>query len=223
MKPANALSTTPNPDTSDEEAIADVRRGNREMFEVLVRRYNQRLFRVGMTYLRSHAAVEDAMQNAFLKAFLHLGQYQGASAFSTWLTRIMINECLETVRRNKSAEGVIKNRNAEDIVERYEDNHGARNISLKEMKASLEKATREIPEKYRAVYMLREVEQLSIEQTAEALQITPANVKVALHRARQMLKTRLLASAEAGEIFPYPAKFCGVMTARVMSRVLAVA
>ena len=90
------------------------------------------------------------------------------------------------------------------------------------MKASLEKATREIPEKYRAVYILREVEQLTTEQTAAALQLSSANVKVALHRARQMLKTRLLATAEAAELFPYPAAYCGAMTARVMAQVLAI-
>lgn len=206
-------------DVSDQAAIADVNRGNREMFEVLVRRYNQRLYRVGVAYLRGHASAEDAMQNAFLKAFLHLGQFGGTSSFSTWLTRIMINECLETIRRNKSLEG-LKERSIDASDDALEENRATRNLSLKDMKAALEQATREIPEKYRAVYMLREVEQLSTEQTAELLQMTEANVKVALHRARQMIKTRLLANVAAEELFPYPAKYCNGMTARVMKAIL---
>lgn len=215
----NFVDTTPT-EISDQAAIADVNRGNREMFEVLVRRYNQRLYRVGIAYLHGHAAVEDAMQNAFLKSFLHLGQFQGTSSFSTWLTRIMINECLETIRRNKSLEG-LKERSIDASDDALEDNHAKRNLSLKDMKAALEKATREIPEKYRAVYILREVEQMSTEQTAELLQMSEANVKVALHRARQMIKTRLLANVAANELFPYPAKFCNGMTARVMKAVLS--
>jgi RNA polymerase sigma-70 factor (ECF subfamily) len=215
MKPAHSMPT----EVSDQAAIADVNRGNREMFEVLVRRYNQRLYRVGIAYLRGHAAAEDAMQNAFLKAFLHLGQFSGTSGFSTWLTRIMINECLETIRRNKSLEG-LKERSIDASDDALEENRAARNLSLKDMKAALEQATREIPEKYRAVYMLREVEQLSTEQTAELLQMTEANVKVALHRARQMIKTRLLANVAAAELFPYPAKYCNGMTARVMKTIL---
>jgi len=206
-------------EVSDQAAISDVNRGNREMFEVLVRRYNQRLYRVGIAYLHGHAAVEDAMQNAFLKAFLHLGQFSGTSSFSTWLTRIMINECLETIRRNKSLEG-LKERSVDASDDALEENRATRNLSLKDMKAVLEQATREIPEKYRTVYILREVEQLSTEQTAELLQMSEANVKVALHRARQMIKTRLLANVAADELFPYPAKYCNGMTARVMKAIL---
>src|SRR3954466_443520 len=81
-------------DIPDTEAVKRVIAGNREMFEVIVRRYNTRLYRIGMAYLRDHAQSEDAMQNAYLKAFLNLRRFRGNSAFSTWLTRIMVNECL---------------------------------------------------------------------------------------------------------------------------------
>ena len=72
------------------------------MFEVIVRRYNQRLFRVGMAYLRNHELTEDAMQNAYLNAFIHLRSFNGSAPFSTWITRIMINECLTLLRKQKS-------------------------------------------------------------------------------------------------------------------------
>src|SRR6476620_6351802 len=89
------------PDVSDLDAVDAVVGGNREMFEVIVRRYNTQLYRVGMAYLRHHAQTEDAMQNAYLKAFLHLPRFRGTAAFGTWLTRIMINECLMMLRSKK--------------------------------------------------------------------------------------------------------------------------
>src|SRR4051812_28532714 len=92
-------------DASDLAAIEAVMTGQREMFEVIVRRYNSQLYRVGMAYLRNHAQTEDAMQNAYVKAFLDLSRFQGGAAFGTWLTRIMINECLMQLRRSKRASG----------------------------------------------------------------------------------------------------------------------
>src|SRR5687767_1716096 len=94
---------TPQPLTpiTDLDAVAGVLNGDREMFAVIVRRYNTQLYRVGMAYLRNHAQAEDAMQNTYLKAFLNLERFRGNAAFATWLTRIMINECLMTLRSNK--------------------------------------------------------------------------------------------------------------------------
>jgi RNA polymerase sigma factor (sigma-70 family) len=220
-EPSPRLETTG--DIADETAVAEVRRGNREMFEVLVRRYNERLFRVGMAYLRNRAQAEDAMQSAYVKAFLHLAQFQATAAFSTWLTRIMINECLALLRRAKTRDDAALSREWETQWPRTEEHHGARNLSLKEMKALLEKAVAGLPPRCRSVYMLREVQQLSTEETAASLGLSTANVKVALHRARELLKTRLLATAEGHELFAYPAELCGPMTTRVMRRVLATA
>src|SRR3954462_862814 len=98
---AAPLPFTPAPEITDLEAVSGVVGGQREMFEVIVRRYNPQLYRVGMAYLRNHAQTEDAMQNAYLKAFLNLSRFAHDSAFSTWLTRIMINECLMLLRRGK--------------------------------------------------------------------------------------------------------------------------
>src|SRR3954463_15801715 len=89
-------------DLPDADVVRGVVAGNREMFEVIVRRYNAQLYRVGMAYLRDHTQTEDAMQNAYLKAFMNLRRFRGNSAFSTWLTRIMINECLMILRSRKA-------------------------------------------------------------------------------------------------------------------------
>ena len=217
--------------TSDLDAIAEVTRGNREMFEVIVRRHNPLLFRVGMAYLRNHAQVEDAMQNAYVKAFLHLGKFERNAAFSTWITRIMINECLMMLRHRKThpeapleaqaLEGDRPRPNAPDNSTDDSERPAADRISLKEMKALLEQAIATLPLKYRTVYMLREVQQLSTAETAAALGVSAASIKVDLHRARERLKAELLKSAAGTELFAYPAFYCDRMTARVLNAILA--
>lgn len=230
--PPDPTDSSPLATVSDLDAIADVCRGNREMFEVIVRRYNQLLFRVGMSYLRNHALTEDAMQNTYVKAFLHLGDFGRDAAFSTWITRIMINECLMMLRRQRNRrETLVDPTNTTPTVEsaalawlpdRPESEPlASERVSLKEMKALLEEAIAALPRKYRAVYMLREVQQLSTAETAAALGVSTAGVKVDLHRARERLKTELLKSSAAAELFTYHAFFCDRMTARVLGLVLA--
>lgn len=220
MKYAISQADTVRDKISDRAVVEDVVKGNREMFEVLVRRYNLRLFRVGMAYLRNHELTEDAMQNTYLKTFVHLKSFDGSAAFSTWITRIMINECLMLLRKLKS---IRENALGEKLHARLppdNDHHGQRNLSLKEMKTLLEKTIDELPQKYRTLYILRDVQQLSTAETAESLGLSLSNVKVGLHRARELLKERLLKSTAGMELFTYPAVYCNAMTARVMTTVL---
>jgi RNA polymerase sigma factor (sigma-70 family) len=208
-------------EVSDLTAIDEVCRGNREMFEVLVRRYNQQLFRVGMAYLRRHDEVEDAMQNAYLKAFIHLARFERTASFSTWITRIMINECLMTLRRRKKA----AERSAALQLE-FDEPHapqGETRLSLKEMKTLLENAISRLPTKFRSIYVLREIQQMSTTEAAACLGISVESAKVNLHRARERLKLELMKSAGGLELFSYPARFCDPFTAQVMNAVLAVA
>jgi len=223
---AYALSPTPlkprPPDISDLEAVSGVIAGNREMFEVIVRRYNTQLYRVGIAYLRNHARTEDAMQNAYLKAFLHLDRFRGNSAFATWLTRIMINECLMILRTRKR----FTMENIDDVGSEAKQEPflvpAADPLHDQDIKTVLEKAIQALPRTHRAVYLLREVQQLTTAETAECLGLSCANVKVSLHRAREGLKTELMRSAAGVELFDYPACFCDPMTARVMRAVLNV-
>ena len=207
---------------TDNEAVNEIIRGNREIFEVIVRRYNTQLYRVGMAYLRDHAATEDAMQNAYLKAFLHLERFRGTAAFGTWLTRIMINECLMTIRRRdhfvmENIDDVEPRADHEAFVAPVPDP-----LRNQEIKTVLETAIQTLPRTHRAVYLLREVQHLSTAETAECLGLSPENVKVSLHRARESLKTRLMESAAGAELFAYPAAYCDPLTAKVMRAVLEV-
>src|SRR5687767_7959387 len=129
-------------------------------------------------------------QNTYVKAFRNLGRFQRRADFSTWLTRIMINECLMMRRRAKKvAENTVE---LGHLASKIPAAQMPDQLGLKERKALLEQAITDLPQKYRAVYLLREVQQLSIAETAACLKVSPASVKVNLHRARERLKIRLL-------------------------------
>jgi RNA polymerase sigma-70 factor (ECF subfamily) len=209
-----------NPDMTDSEAINAVLRGNREMFEAIVRRYNAQLYRVGIAYLRNHAQTEDAMQNTYLKAFLHLERFRGAAAFSTWLTRIMVNECLMVLRGRKDFVTLDELHRTGADREAFLAPAAEPQVNQEEVKAVIEQAIQALPRSHRAVYLLREIQHLSTADTARSLGISPANVKVSLHRAREGLKSQLIKSAAGIELFDYPAQFCDPMTARVMRLIL---
>lgn len=221
MHQLKAVPADISPDITDQEVIREVIGGHREMFEVIVRRYNQQLYRAGRAYLKSHDLTEDAMQNTYLKAFLNLPNFRGASEFSTWLTRIMINECLMLLRKRKQGREESLHENSPVEFSDPTVRHGSTKMNLQEMKNLLEKTIAELPRKHRAVYLLREVQQLSTAETASALGLSVENVKVSLHRARELLKERLLKSAAGVELFPYHAPYCNRMTAQVMQVVLA--
>lgn len=209
----------PAPELTDLQAVSAVQAGDREMFEVIVRRYNTQLYRVGMAYLRDHAQTEDAMQNAYLKAFTHLSQFKGAAAFSTWLTRIMINECLMLLRQRSRFPSDSLNDERKPVGDRLLAPPVIDPLHRDEMRAMLEQVLVSLPRTHRAVYLMREVQHLTTAQTAACLGISQNNVKICLHRAREELKSRWLKSATALELFDYPAPFCGPMTARVMRRI----
>jgi RNA polymerase sigma-70 factor (ECF subfamily) len=214
---SSLIHTGPAPaEISDEVAVAEVARGNREMFEIVVRRHNQRLYRIGMSYLRDHGHTEDAMQNAYVKAFVNVRKFNGSSSFATWLTRIMINECLMILRQPRRK---LESVEVEAVEKRDASPSADAQMNAKEMKTILEQSIRELPQSYRVVYILREVQQLSTEETAQSLDLTVQNVKVTLHRAREKLKTSLLRSAAGTELFAYTAEWCDPMTARVMRAV----
>ncbi len=210
-------------ETSDLEAIDDVIRGNREMFEVVVRRHNTRLYRVGMAYLHAHQLAEDAMQNAYLKAFLHLNRFNRSSSFATWLTRIMINECLMMLRQRRTRATEPLDDRVDPRADEPSGTATPDELHWKEMRVLLEHAIAKLPENHRAVYVLRDVQQLSTDETAECLGISTDSVKVTLHRARERLKVSLLNSAAAAEVFTYSAQYCDPMTQRVLGVVLRAA
>jgi RNA polymerase sigma-70 factor, ECF subfamily len=216
-------SPRPASDVSDLQAVNEVIGGNLAVFEIIVRRYNPQLYRVGMAYLRNHAQTEDAMQNTYLKAFVNLKRFQGSAAFATWLTRIMINECLMMLRRQKRFRLEPLEEDSANVDHESFAAPAADPVDAQEMKALLEQSIHALPRTHRAVYLLREVQHLSTAETARCLGLSPENVKVCLHRAREGLKAQLLKSSSGVELFDYPATYCDPMTARVMEAVFKLA
>ena len=201
---------------SDEEVLERVRAGETPLFEILLRRHNQRLFRAARAILRDDAESEDAVQQAWISAYTNLAQFAGQAKLTTWLTRIAIHEALARVRKRerlgeRDLEGAIPMASAERSPEEH--------ASGRELAAMLESAIDELPEAYRTVYMLREVQQLPVAETAECLALSEDNVKVRLHRAKAMLKDALTARVESASAEAFP--FLGARCDRIVARVLA--
>lgn len=210
----------------DEEVVRRVLDGETALFELIMRRYNQRLYRVARAILRDDAEAEDVMQDAYVRAYTHLAQFGGRSQFATWLTRIAIHEALARVQRRKKTDQLGANE--------WNDGEGEMNIPAtalnpeeqlcaSELGRALESAILSIPEQYRLVLILRDVEQLSTTETASALDLSEENVKVRLHRARAMVRKNLFAQAgsEAPRAFGFMGERCDRVVTRVMERISA--
>lgn len=172
---------------SDEVLIRRILTGEKKLFELIIRRYNQRLFRIGMSILNNDPEAEDAMQNTYINAYEHLDKFEKRSSFGTWLTRIMLNECLAQ-RKKKQRFSVEKDKLFQNDISMTTPAHILAN---KELSTVLENAVALLPEKYRLIFMLREIEEMSVKETSEMLNIKEANVKVRLNRAKTMLRDNL--------------------------------
>ncbi len=176
--------------------IERIRRGERELFAELVRPYERRVYVTAFAILQNEADAQEVAQEAILKAFAHLGQFRGESRFGTWLTRVTINEA--RMRRRKEHREIMKpfqelekeGEEGEFVPQDFADwrEIPSEELERKEVRDQLVKALGLLAEKYREVFVLRDIQHLSIEETAEAIGITPGTVKTRLLRARLMLR-----------------------------------
>lgn len=208
---------------SDENVVKRVLNGEKELFEILMRRHNQTLYRTLRSYL-GEQETEDAMQEVWLKAWGKLNQFQYNSTFSTWLIRIGINEALMRIRKKKKQQiySISEYTNRENLNELTDNNRSnpEKNAIRREAKQLLEQAIDQLPKKYRLVYMLREVDELNTTETANCLRITESNVKVRLHRARSLLKEKLYDLTDGAEVFQFGDKRCDNVVNGVMEEIL---
>lgn len=204
----------------DAEVVRRVLAGEAALFEVLMRRYNQRVYRAVRSILRDDEC-EDAMQQAWLHAYANLRQFQGAAAFSTWLTRIALNEALGRARRRSPPRAVGDLAGEDDFMGLAPRDPEGR-AADRELGRMLEEAIDELPESYRRVFVLREVEGMSTAEAALALGVSEVVVKVRLHRARLALRDLLYARAgpAAPGAFTFLGRRCDRMVARVLGAVL---
>ena len=214
---ANSSDTNPAAALSDEAVIARVRGGEPALFEIIMRRYNQRLYRVVRSIMRDEAESEDVIQDAYVRAYAHLDQFAGRARFSTWLTRIAVHEALARVRRGRRFTDI------EEIMPTLTSSgQGPEQSALHgELRAVLEAAVDRLPEDFRTVFVLRDIEGLSTLEVAECVDIPPETVKTRLHRGRALLRRHVTNAlgTSMGELFSFGAARCDRLVAAVLQRI----
>lgn len=198
----------------EEILIKKILSGDKQLFGQIMRHYNQRLYRIGMSILNDDQDAEDAMQTAYINAYEHLHAFEKRSAFGTWLTRIMLNECL--ARKKKKLRLTMELKRQPGI--QIDMVTPARLLANKELGGVLENAMDRLPEKYRLVFVLREIEELSVRQTAEILSIEESNVKARLSRAKAMLRENLQGFVKEN-VYSFHLTRCDRLVARVLSKI----
>jgi len=197
--------------------------GEKKLFEVLLRRYNQTLFRVIRSYLKDPDEIQDAMQNTYLKAYDKLYQFQGQSAFSTWLIRIGINEALlrlNNIKKERNLYAASVGATADTILQMPDRQmNPEKSVMREETQYIIEHAIDRMPEKYRAVFVLKEIEGLKNREIAESLEITESNVKVRLHRAKMIMKDALCVLSPETEVFGFGDRHCDAVVNFVVKRI----
>lgn len=222
MKSIETLERARSEGWTDQEVVDRVKAGDTALYEIIMRRYNQRLYRVTRAILRDDAEAEDVIQDAYVRAYQHLDQFAGRAPFSTWLTRIAVHEALHRIRwRN----------NNQQLGDTEDDGEGSMSVvgksldpeqsaSIGELGQLLEEAVLELPDQYRTVIMLRDVEELSTAETAAALDLTEENVKVRLHRGRAIMRQSLFTriGGSAKNAFPFMGSRCDRVVLGVFAR-----
>lgn len=208
---------------TDTEIIRKILNGETELFEILIRRNNPVLYKVGRSYNYSHEDTQDLMQDTFIDVFVSLSKFENRSSFRTWIIKIMLNNCYR-----KSQKAGFRNEAAKEIQENaipafaVLSNDTNSTVMNGELGSIIEKALVKIPQDYRMVFSLREMTGLNVSETAEALSITETNVRVRLNRARAMLRKEIEKSYSAEEIFEFSLVYCDRMVERVMRRIKGV-
>jgi RNA polymerase sigma-70 factor (ECF subfamily) len=210
---------------ADEEIVTLVRTGDTALYEILMRRYNQRIYRIVRTMLWNDCEAEDVMQEAYVRAYQHLGDFSGKAKFSTWLTKIAIYEALARRRSAKTGsqrytpgvgldlENTMRSNERDPETQAYDH----------ELRSVLENAVLALPESYRCIFILRVVEGLDVNETATALDLGVETVKTRLHRGRAMLRKTLerRAGIVAEQVFPFHASRCDRVVRGVLRTILS--
>lgn len=203
---------------TESEIIGRILDGEKQLYELIVRRFNPYLYKVGRSYNFGHEDTQDLMQDTFVDAYKNLSHFQQRSNFKTWLIRIMLNNCY-----HKKAKFGFKYEHAGDIITdnmkpmfNNTGNDANKKIQNRELGHIIEQSLARIPEDYRIVFSLREMNGLNVAETAELLNLSASNVKVRLNRAKSMLRKEIEQSYTAAELYEFNLIYCDAMVNRVM-------
>ncbi len=215
-----SMNTTSLPES---EIIEKIIKGETALFELLIRRNNPFLYKTGRAYGYNHEDTEDLMQETFLNAYLSLSKFESRASFKTWIIKIMLNNCFQkrqkfSFKNEKAASNSINEKSAPMYSENKQADTG-RSIINKELNYIIENSLEKVPEDYRMVFSMREINGLNVAETAALLNITPSNVKVRLNRAKAMLRNEIQKIYSPDEIFEFNAVYCDAMVKRVMNEI----
>jgi len=205
---------------AESELIERILDGEKSLYEIIVRRFNSYLYKVGRSYNFSHEDTQDLMQETFIDAYKGLSAFEGRSGFKTWIIRIMLNNCY----RKKGKAGP-KHEITQDVNENSEPmlihstNDTDRIVLNRELRHTIEEALASIPFDYRMTFSLRELSGLNVSETATVLNISEANVKVRLNRAKKMLRSELEKIYSTSELFEFNLRYCDAMAKNVMEKI----
>lgn len=207
-----------------ELALVDrVLAGDRSAFESLMRIHNRRLYRLARAALRHPTEAEDALQEAYLRAYQSLQQFRHDASLSTWLSRLVLNECFSRLRRDHRRQNVVPIVGMPEEIDSVADSeHDVpdRMAARAEMRAVIEAKLDDLPEDFRLVFVLRSIEEQSVEETAQVLGIQEATVRSRHFRAKSLLRESLARELDLAErdVFEFGGARCDRIVERVMSR-----
>jgi RNA polymerase sigma factor (sigma-70 family) len=208
---------------SEGEIVEKIVNGEKTLFEVLIRRFNAVLYKIGRTHGFNHQDAEDLMQDTHMAAYHHLAQFEGRSSYKTWISRIMINKCLYKINYDHSKNEMHGNGsipdNAIPIYSSSKQDGPETNLLKREFSSVLENALQKISLPHRTVFALRELEGFSVSETAELLGITPVNVKVRLNRAKAMLQKQLEEFYSGKDIYEFHLIYCDAIVKKVFQSI----
>lgn len=212
----------------DERSSAQrIAEGDTVEFTRLMRQHNRRLYRLARTVLRDDAEAEDALQDAYLTAYRTIGRFRGDAALSTWLSRLLLNECLGRLRRETRRQKVVPIVRSDDselgAVPEEESERPDWILARRQLRALIESKLDELPETFRLVFVMRSVEDLSVEETAQTLEIPEATVRSRYFRAKAMLREALARNIDIAErdVFEFGGERCDRVVDRVLARLSA--
>lgn len=205
---------------SETAIIQKVLAGETALYELIVRRFNATLYKIGRSYNYDHEDTQDLMQDTYVDAFKSLAQFEGKASFKTWIARIMMNNCFRK-RQKLSFKNEIAMEAKADSKPLFTGNEQYTDKALhnKELGHIIENALEQLPSDYRMVFSLREINGMNIAETADLLAISEANVKVRLNRAKAMLRTKLQNAYSPKELYEFNLVYCDSMVEKVMKRI----
>jgi RNA polymerase sigma-70 factor (ECF subfamily) len=207
--------------TSEEEIIQKILDGELALFEILIRRYNAILYKIARSYNFNHDEAQDLLQETHIAAYQNLKKFESRSSYKTWIAKIMVNKCLYKLSYGSSKYELphqIADENSQPMFSSKKQSTEA-NVLNRELSAILEKSLEKIPVHYRTVFILREVEGLSVAETADMLNLTPVNVKVRLNRAKTLLQKELEKYYSKAQLYDFNLIYCDVVVKNVFAAI----